>query len=240
MEYNGEGIEALVSVMEDLHGASLIMVDKKLKSLLRCLAFYSEFRQTLTLCNQNFDYETEKKRAFVNINDRHLLRLPKLKKTMVALVSGMLVDFDSGLMDVVTFAGQYYPAASKQESYQLFYEKVLEPFKLALVDMVVSGVEDEAPEPERIIEFASQGLQKQTEYLLIAFVKAVQETNVDDGIRAELMLMLEGYAVALDSRDTLMIRAMWLGVKNALASSKLCPREIDKMDETLKLFLVVK
>ena len=47
MEYTGEGIEALVTAIDDFESASLIMTDKKLKAVLRCLAYYEEFRTVL-------------------------------------------------------------------------------------------------------------------------------------------------------------------------------------------------
>lgn len=240
MEYKGEGVEALVAVMEEIQGANLIMVDKKIKSLLKCLAFYDEFRAVLAYCNQNFDYQSEKKRALAKVGEHYNFRLPKNVKSIVALVSNLLVEFDSGVMDYVGFTGDYFPSQNKQESADACYCAMLEPFKLALVGLVVEGIEEDVPVQERTVEFAANGLQQQTEYLLVAIVNAVQEANIGDSIRDDLMIMLEGFAAALDSRDSLMIKAVWLGIKKALNSLKLCAREIEKVDELLKLYLVVK
>ena len=60
MNYNGEGVHALVCAVEDLSNSNLIFVDRKLKPVLKCLAFYPEFRSVLSKCSQGFDYEAEK------------------------------------------------------------------------------------------------------------------------------------------------------------------------------------
>lgn len=74
----------------------------------------------------------------------------------------------------------------------------------------------------------------------MAFVRAVNEARITESERADLLVMLEGFSAALDSRDTLMIKAVWLGVKKALASHGLSAKEIASADELLRLYLVAK
>ena len=50
MEYTGEGIEALVAAVDDIENASLIIADKKIRALLRCLAYYEELRTVIEDC----------------------------------------------------------------------------------------------------------------------------------------------------------------------------------------------
>ena len=59
MNYNGEGVHALVCAVEDLTNSNLIFVDRKLKPVLKCLAYYPEFRSVFSKCNQGFDYDSE-------------------------------------------------------------------------------------------------------------------------------------------------------------------------------------
>ncbi len=240
MRYNGEGVHALVCALEDLQNSNLIYVDKKLSQVLKCLAYYDEFRMVLSFCNQSFDYQQEKRKALSKIGENNFLKLPKNPKTLVALVTNMLVEFDAGQMDLVAFSSAYFPAISQQESYNQCFLKLIEPFKLALVSLVVDGISEEKPVVERTIEFVSSGLQQQTEYLLVSMVKAVQEAHLLDEERAELNLMLEGFAATLDTRDSLMLKCVWLGLKNLLVSRKLCQKEIEKVDEAMKLYLIVK
>lgn len=240
MEYKGEGIEALVAVLDDMQGASLIMTDKKIKSLLRCLAYYPEFRTVLAYCSTGFDYAAEKRKAMQKAGGYSVFRMPKAPRTLVALVAAMLVEFDEGGMDFLSFCGEYFPAETKQVSFERCYQHFLEPFKLALVSLVVEGVKEDVPLVERNVEFAASGLQEQTEYLLVSLVRAVNEASVAESDRSELLVMLEGFSAALDSRDVLMIKAVWYGVKRTLASLKMCAKEISAVDELLRLYLVSK
>lgn len=240
MAYDKEGVQALVCALEDVRNSNLIFVDKKLKNVLKCLAFYEEFRTVLAYCNKGFDYETEKRKALTKVGDSNILRLPKNQKNLVALVSNMLVEFDAGVMDALAFSAMFFPAETKQESFDEFCVKMLEPFKLAIVNFVVEGIREEAPEISHQVEFAHSGLTEQVEYLLVNMAKAVQEAQIDDGTRGEFMIMLEGFSVALDSRDSLMIKAIWAGLRRTLADERLCMNEIEKVDEALRLYLVSK
>ena len=240
MEYTGEGIEALVAALDDLQNAGLIMADKKIKAVLKCLAYYDEFRTVLAYCSDGFDYAAEKRKALQKAGDYHVLRLPKNAKTLVPLVAGLLVEFDDGTEDFISFCATYYPAADRQGSMTACCADMLERFKLDIVSLVVEGVKEDAPLAPRTVEFAQDGLQKQTEYLLVAMVRAVDDGSLSEEDRKDLLTMLEGYSAALDTRDTLMIKAVWLGVKRALASLKMCAKEIAAIDELLRLYLVSK
>ena len=240
MEYTGEGIEALVAALDDLQNAGLIMADKKIKAVLKCLAYYDEFRTVLAYCSDGFDYAAEKRKALQKAGDYHVLRLPKNAKTLVPLVAGLLVEFDDGTEDFISFCATYYPAADRQGSMTACCADMLERFKLDIVSLVVEGVKEDAPLAPRTVEFAQDGLQKQTEYLLVAMVRAVDDGSLAEEDRKDLLTMLEGYSAALDTRDTLMIKAVWLGVKRALVSLKMCAKEIAAMDELLRLYLVSK
>lgn len=240
MEYNGEGIHAFVCAIEDLQSSNLIFIDKKIKPILKCLAYYPEFRTVLSYCHQGFDYELEKRKSFARLGDSDVFRLPKNPKTLVALVADMLVEFDAGGMDIVLFSSRFFPAEAKQASFEQCCHKVIEPFKLALVSLVVDGIDEEPKAVERQVEFASSGLHQQTEYLLVSIYNAVQEAQLETSTREDIVVMLEGFAAALDTRDSLMIKAIWLGLKAVLSSQKLCGKEIEKVNETLRLYMMTK
>ena len=175
-----------------------------------------------------------------NLGDSDIFRLPKNPKTLVQLVSNMLVEFDAGSMDLVTFSSKYYPQETKQASFEQFCTKVIEPFKLALVSLVVEGIDEEPKSVERTVEFASSGLHQQTEYLLVNIYNTVQDAEITLDERADYMVMLEGFAAALDARDSLMIKAIWLGLRKALTAQRLCKKEVEKVDEVLRMYLVTK
>ncbi len=240
MAYSGEGVNALVCAIDDLKNTTILAVETRVRAILKCLAYYKEFRDVLEVCNRGFDFQAEQARAFGKIGDSDVLRLPKEKKALVAFVAAMLVEFDAGTADIVLFVTRLYPSPSKQESLAVFCDKVMEPFKLAIVDFVCNGCEEDPVAVERTVQFAPNGLQQQTAHLLVAMMNAVREAAMDTDERAELTVMLEGLAAALDARDTLMIKAVWLGLRFRLASKKLCKKEVAALDDALRLYLVQK
>ena len=240
MAYNGEGVAALVSIIDELQTVNLILADKKVKDLLKCLAFYPEFRAVLSKVNQGFDYQAEKKKALQRVGEHHVLRLPKGDKQLVAFVSNMLVEMDNGAMDLLAFSRDYYPASSGAESLDLFVSSVIEPFKYTLVDMVVNGMKEEQILVERTVDFAPSGMGEQVKNILVAIVKSVNETQANPTARNDLLLMLEAFAAALDNRDVLMIKALWTGLKKYLSVVKLCAKEITLTEEVLKMYLTTK
>jgi len=240
MPYDKEGVQALVCAIEDLRTSNIIFSDKKLRQVLRCLSYYEEFRTVLSYCFKGFDYDSEKRKSLVKIGDSDIFRLPKSPKTLVALISQMLVEFDAGQMDFLSFTTVFFPAETKQESLDSFCVKVLEPYKHAIVNFVVEGVEEDAPAISRSVDFAPSGLMQHVEYLVVNLAKAIKAANIDEDLREELNVMLEGFTASLDARDSLLIKAVWLGLRRALADENLCIQDIEKVDEALRLYLISK
>ena len=71
-------------------------------------------------------------------------------------------------------------------------------------------------------------------------VNEISSAALSESDRDDLLLMLEGLANALDSRDILMIRAIWCGLKKELERKSLCKVQIVKIEEQMKLYLVIK
>jgi hypothetical protein len=143
-------------------------------------------------------------------------------------------------MDLLSFARNFFPATTGQESLEHFVSNVVEPFKFFIVNMVVNGIKEEQVLLERTVDFAPSGLGEQVKNILVAVVKNVNESSLGADARGELMLMLEAFAAALDSRDVLMIKALWTGLKKYLNTVKLCSKEITLTEEVLKMYLTTK
>ena len=238
MAYSGEGVNALVWALTDMQNTNIIYAEGKLVKVLQCLAYYPEFKTVLAYCNKGFDYEAEKSKALVFTGERNIFRLPQRPEKIVALVARLLLDFDSKSIDFMKFVIDYFPDNSKQGSYLTFFERVVTPFKHALVDFVVSGTGNEPTPVEREVDFAPDGLSQQTEYLIVNMYNAARESGLASDESENFCVMIEGFAAALDSRDMLMIKAIWIGLRGALNRAKLCAKEVAAVDELLRLYLV--
>ncbi len=234
-----ESLDNLQSVFAEMQKSSIIFADKKIKNILKCLAFYDEFKEVLAYANMGFNFDQEKQKAKDGFQDTGKLRIPKGDKNIVAFVSNLLLDFDNGEEDFIAFSAKYFSGADRQECCNLCFDSLFKPFLSSFKTLVKDGVVD-VTHNAKSIEFAPDGLKNQTEYIFVEFVKAVQNSPYSADERNELLFILEGFAGAFDSRDTLIIRAMWLAVRRILKDKKLCKKEIALMDETLKLYLLLK
>ena len=240
MEYKGEGIEALAALIEEMKRSSLIFLDKKVKELLKLLAYYDEFRYVLTEVNKNYNHADGKRRALVTFVGNDVIKIPTDNKELVAFVSNLLVEFDSGEMDIMDFASRYFPSDSTQNSINLFMTELMDPFKKALAYLVVNGVEEEYKGEGRVVAFAANGIYEQTESIIVHMIDEINESNLNEKDKEDCFLMLEGLAAALDTRDILMIRAIWCGLKKEFEKNNLCKVQIGRMEEQMKLYLVLK
>lgn len=240
MEYKGEGIEALAALIEEMKRSSLIFLDKKVKELLKLLAYYDEFRYVLTEVNKNYTHADGKRRALVTFVGNDVIKIPTDNKELVAFVSNLLVEFDSGEMDIMDFASRYFPSDSTQNSINLFMTELMDPFKKALAYLVVNGVEEEYKGEGRVVAFAANGIYEQTESIIVHMIDEINESNLNEKDKEDCFLMLEGLAAALDTRDILMIRAIWCGLKKEFEKNNLCKVQIGRMEEQMKLYLVLK
>jgi len=241
MEYT-EGMDAFVAILEDMAASPVVMSAKKMKSLLKCIAYYDEFRAAVDIAKEGFDFEEAMSRCFASFGTSSSFRMPMGTKDKVAIVICLLLEFDQGKRDFYDFIIKCFPSDSAVESYIQFCVKVLRPFKEAMLSLIEHGDMEEYAQSmvKNEVEFANDGLQNQTEYLVVTVVDKVKIANISDEDRADFLVMLEGFAAAIDSRDALMIRSIWLGLKKALLSHKMCHVEIAKLEDALRLYLVVK
>ena len=243
MEYKGEGIEALVALIEKMKKDSLIYADDKIKSMLKLLAYYDEFKNVLAVVVKNYKYTEEKEKHLILFNGKDYFKLPNEDKEIVAFVFNLILEFDNGNEELIAFAKKFYPAESIQASVNIFIKEVIEPFKKSISTLAFNGVGEEKVaniDTGRQVNFASNGIYEQTEGIIVSMVNEITTANISEQERSDCVLMLEGLGNALDSRDILMIRAIWCGLKKELTRLNLCKVQIVKIEDQMKLFLVIQ
>jgi hypothetical protein len=239
MEHS-EGLNAFSEILEDMAASPVVMSAKKIKTLLKCVAYYDELKTAVEIAKDGFDYESAMKRCYAEFGNSASFRMPVGIKDKIAIVLGLLLEFDEGERDFYDFIVKCFPAESAVDSYILFCIKVLRPFKNAMIELVEHGDAEDLHSKINEVDFASGGLQDQTEYFVLNIVDEVKAANIDNDERADLLCILEGFAAAIDSRDSLMIRSLWLGLKKALVAQKLAAPLIPKLEQALRLYLVIK
>ena len=243
MEVVSEAREAFITTVEDMANSIIVLQSKKIRSLLRCIAYYDELRAVVDRARAGFEFDVVASASLIHTQSGWTFKMPSQNKNAVAFVLALFVEVDAGRLDFVDFVSQFFPSRDVAKSFSTFCENVIKPFKFAFLTMLDEiGTEnpEQVAEREREIDFVSGGLAKQTAYYVAKMREAVKLSKQSDETKLELICMLDGLDSALMACDSLMIKAVWLGIKRSLAAYRLCADEIVKTDELLRLYLVAK
>ena len=126
----------------------LILIDKHIAQVLKCVATSEALCHTLSETIQTMSYVTEFSRARITwtrydgvVESR--LKLPQDRNRMFAFVVCLLTEVDSGRRNILDFLKEYYNAANNDASYAKFAEEVLKPFKKA-GEAILSTIDPES------------------------------------------------------------------------------------------------
>ena len=110
---------------------NFIITEKPITDLLRCLVYSDYLRAFVIDCKKGVDYEAELAAAITETESGYAFHLPQSNKRIIALVTGLLHDFDTGARSLTSFIQNFYPTSDNNARYRLFCENVLLPYKKA-------------------------------------------------------------------------------------------------------------
>lgn len=236
-----EAMQAFISQCEEFKNSRLVMVQQKIRMLLKCLAYYDELKNLVEQCSAGFNYDREYSKCIINLGTSMVFRLPSANKKKVALTVALLLDFDEPKRDFVRFIREFFPSYSHDESYQAFCEGVITPFEEAVVQLLKTP--DEKTKKNINFETDSKtdeiniALSEQAASLVRSASDAVIAAHLTEGTRDDIIFMLDNFLTVLKLRDAQIIRGYWLALRVTLRSYKLANKFIDNMEELLKSFL---
>ena len=125
----------------------LILIDKHIAQVLKCVAMSKTMCHVLSETLQTMSYATEFSRARVTWTRsdgvvESSLKLPQDRNRLFAFVVCLLMEVDSGRRNILDFLKEYYNEPNNDLSYVKFSEEVLKPFKKA-GEAILSTIEPE-------------------------------------------------------------------------------------------------
>ena len=114
----------------------LILIDKHIAQVLKCVAASPTLCGTLSETVKTMSYATEFSRARVTWTRSDgtvecSLKLPVDRNRLFPFVVCLLTEVDAGRRNILDFLKEYYYAGDNDRSYARFAEEVLKPFKQA-------------------------------------------------------------------------------------------------------------
>lgn len=126
----------------------LILIDKHIASVLKCVATSPILCRTLSDTVKTMSYATEFSRAVISWTRsdgvvESQLKLPADRNRLFAFVVCLLTEVDSGRRNILDFLKEYYNEATNELSYERFANEVLKPFKRA-GESILSTIDPES------------------------------------------------------------------------------------------------
>ena len=145
---NTKEIAYFTDSVNTLIEGKLILIDKHIAQVLKCVAMSETLCHALSETIQTMSYVTEFSRARVTwtrgdgvVEAR--LKLPVDRNRLFAFVVCLLTEVDSGRRNILDFLKEYYNDVNNDASYAKFAEEVLKPFKKA-GEAILSTIDPES------------------------------------------------------------------------------------------------
>lgn len=206
----------------------LILIDKHIAQVLKCVATSPTLRLTLADTVKTMSYATEFSRARVTwtrsdgvVESR--LKLPLDRKRMFAFVVCLLTEVDSGRRNILEFLKEYYNDVNNDASYARFAEEVLKPFKQA-GEVILSTIDPESLNAQNVEQaerfFKAEKIYVESTALtqildeVEAIRQVVEGAKLSDGEKYEFTAASEFLVNALYLKNPKILSVSFLAYKN--------------------------
>ena len=229
-----EAVKALIN-------SNFIITQKPITDLLRCLVFSDKLQIFVTECLRGVDYEAELTNAVVKTESGYAFVLPKSNKRIIALVTGLLSDFDKGDRSLTTFIREFYPANDNNQRYKQFCDSVLVPYHRAFRQSFLYDIDnsDTAYGEDSATFIGEPALEQAAGILASLRTVFLGDNKLSEEKRNDLIFLTDGMYYSLEKGDPRLIKTVWTGMKLALSGIKKAEKKFSDLTEFLALYTLL-
>ena len=219
---------------------NFIITEKPITDLLRCLIYSDLLRAFVTDCKKGVDYESELAAAVRETESGYAFVLPKSNKRVIALVTGLLHDFDTGARSLTSFIQSFWPGVDNNTKYRLFCENILLPYKKSFRQSFLSDIDDmEQAEADNTVTISDSVLESAAPLFAALRTVFVEDNKLSQKKREDLTALTDGLFYALEKGNAKIIKTVWIGLKLALDGNKKAERKFSDISEFLALYALI-
>ena len=219
---------------------NFIITEKPITDLLRCLIYSDLLRAFVTDCKKGVDYESELAAAVRETESGYAFVLPKSNKRVIALVTGLLHDFDTGARSLTSFIQSFWPGVDNNTKYRLFCENILLPYKKAFRQSFLSDIDDiEQVEAAETVAISDSVLESAAPLFAALRTVFAGDNKLSQKKREDLTALTDGLFYALEKGNAKIIKTVWIGLKLALDGNKKAERKFSDISEFLALYALI-
>lgn len=216
-----DGLGEFLSACESLKNCKYVLAESKIAALLKSIADNKQLYSMFAASLYGFDYS----KTFGSCVNNGTFVLPTEPKKAIALVFRILMDIDSGKIELRNFLEAYFYSPMINESYARFCLEIITPFRSYCSDLFAQPISLQQMPLKGGVEGAYEEVNGKfradlkTDALdCIATLVDIADSTITGAIeRAEYTACLNGLTRAIDGDDYENIISAFLGVKYAVA-----------------------
>ena len=220
---------------------NFIITEKPITDLLRCLIYSDHLRTFIIDCKKGVDYEAELASAVQKTERSYAFLLPKSNKRIIALVTGLLHDFDTGARSLTSFIQNFWPEVDNNMRYRLFCEEIILPYKDAFRQSFLSdGADAEATvDAEERVTISDSVIENAAPLFAALRTVLVEDNKLSDRRRDSLIEVTDGLFYALEKGNLRIIKTIWIALQLALEGNKKAQRKLSDISDFLALYILI-
>lgn len=244
---NNNDLAYFTDSINTLIEGQLIMVNKNIASVLRCIAGSEILCKCLSETLRLTSYATEMSRARVTWTRSDgvvvsQLKLPQDRNRLFAFVVCLLTEVDSGRRNFLDFLREYYTDEYNNPSYAKFADEVLRPFKAAVTG-ILSSIDPDSLSPTKTTG-AERFFSVEQIYVESATIVGALQTmdDINTVLRGEKMsapeltesqIVREYLTNSLYSKNPRLIVISWIAYKNTVGKYQSTAYLLQKLSKIL-------
>lgn len=235
-------VKSFQDAVNEFYTSRLIIVEKSIKKLLELIVSTPPLYRTVSECAATVNYPAEFKKAASRDGVGGKFTLPVNRRHVVALVTGLLYEFDNKTLSIVDFVTGYFTAETTHQSYLRFCDSVIKPYAdafLCLIEGEPREISEALAGELALIPFPDKAKEDVDFWLRSLLDTVIGDNTAEEDARREYVTMIKGLLYVLDTRNPMLIKIVWIGLKNTLASKKAYFRELKEIEMILKTYGVI-
>lgn len=235
------GAEEFYRICDVLTDSHYIQSIKQIRDVMVTISRSPGIMRVIKSCLRGYDFLYEFKNLLVPVSsNRYNLQMPASRESFVAFAFTLLYKIDETEIDLAAFLYDYYydDDYGVNKSYREFCADIFPKFKRCIYSLL-SGTADPVT---KTVERRLINTDKSMEAVgvieeAISYITSESAFMLDE--KEEMLLVSQGLIDALSSRDSMAIRAMYIGYKNTLGVYPTCSKYVSAVYGYLKKYGII-
>ncbi len=218
-----------------LFNSTILTSDRAIASFLQSVVATPELFSVVKEVSSGFNYNAELR---ILTFDKKKIHIPQNKKTLVALVTKLLYDFNRNEKNILDFVMANFDGSSCPKCYEMFINELIAPYIEAFSRLATGDIAKEEITPEETIEAVpfSDTVAEESRRYLDSISAKLDGTSLDNQSKKEILTAINGMEYVLDTKNILLISLSFVALKNSVLLYKIEAPEIDGLQDLFTTF----